>query len=57
MKPSADSHVPQRMNCNGFGDPLTFHLVPSSGQNVPVLWFMHKIIEIPIGLSCVYMQI
>ncbi len=25
--------VPVRMNCNHFSDPLTFHLVPSSGQN------------------------
>ncbi len=29
----ADIHVPLRMNYNNFGDPLTFHLAPSSGPN------------------------
>ncbi len=30
----SDFHVPLRMNCNNFGDPLTFPLSmsPSSGQ-------------------------
>ncbi len=27
-------HVPLMMNCGDFGDPLTFPVVPSSGQNV-----------------------
>ena len=37
-----DIHDPPRMNPNDFGDPLTFHLAPPSGQNFtsPVLWFM-----------------
>ena len=26
----ADIHGPQRMNCNNFGDPLTFYLVTRS---------------------------
>ena len=30
----ADIHIPLRMNVNHFGDPLTFHLVPSLGQNL-----------------------
>ena len=29
-------HVPLRMNCKNFGDPLTFHRVPSSGQHFNV---------------------
>ncbi len=29
----SDFHVSLRMNCNNFGDPLTFHLAPSSRQN------------------------
>ena len=33
MKSGGDVHVPLKMNCNIFGNPLTFHLVPSSGQN------------------------
>lgn len=27
-----DVHCPHRMNCYHFGDPLTFHVAPSSGQ-------------------------
>lgn len=27
-------HVPLRMKSNNFGDPLTFHSAPSSGENV-----------------------
>ncbi len=26
-------HASLRINCNNFGDPLTFNLAPSSGQN------------------------
>lgn len=29
----ADIHVPIRMNCNTFSDPLTFQLAPPSGQD------------------------
>ncbi len=36
MKCGSDVHVPLRMNCKNFGDPLTFHLAPSSGQHVNV---------------------
>lgn len=35
-------HAPLRINCNNFGDCLTFHLAPSSGQNFNLsntLWF------------------
>ncbi len=32
MQFDTDIHVPLRMNSNNFGNPLTFHLVPSSGQ-------------------------
>ncbi len=34
MKFGADIHVPPRINCDNFGVPLTFHLAPSSGQNL-----------------------
>ncbi len=30
MKFATDIHVPLRVNHNNFGDPLTFHLAPSS---------------------------
>lgn len=43
--------IPQWMNCISF-----FHLVPLSGQTVSILCFMIKIIELPISLSCTYMQ-
>ncbi len=33
MKFDARIDVPLKMNCNNFGDPLTSHVVPSSGQN------------------------
>ncbi len=36
IKISTDVHVPLRMKCNDFGDPLTFYLAPSSGQHVHV---------------------
>ncbi len=36
MKCGSDLHVLQRMNCDDFGDPLTFHLAPSSGRHVNV---------------------
>ena len=29
-----DIHVPLKINCNNFGDLLTFHLAPSSSQNL-----------------------
>ena len=29
-----------RSNCNNFGDPLTFHLTPLSGQNVCFLVYV-----------------
>lgn len=34
MQFGTDTFVPFRMNCDSFGNPLTFHLDPSSGQNV-----------------------
>lgn len=39
VKLGADIHVPLRMNWKMFGDPLTFLLAPSSGQNLicPIL--------------------
>ncbi len=33
MKFGTDIHRAQKVNPNDFGDPLTFHLAPSSGQN------------------------
>ncbi len=36
MKYGSDIHVLLRMTCKNFGDPLTFHLAPSSGQHVNV---------------------
>ncbi len=30
MKCGSDVHVPLKMNCKNFGDPLTFHLAPQS---------------------------
>ncbi len=55
MKFSTHIHVPLEMNFNKVGDPLTFHLVPSSGQNpiYPMLWFTCKNSYFPIIL-CVY---
>ncbi len=32
MKFVSEIHVSLRMNCNKFGDPLTFHVAPSKGQ-------------------------
>lgn len=29
-----DVYLPLRVNCNNFGHPLMFYLLPSSGQNV-----------------------
>ncbi len=41
-----DVHVPLRMNCSNFGDLLTFHLAPSSGQisflSFSYLFRLHK---------------
>lgn len=34
MKLSSDVHVPLRINCWNIGDYLTFHVAPSSGQNL-----------------------
>ncbi len=31
---AADIHVSLRMNYNDLRDPLTFHMAPSSGQNL-----------------------
>ncbi len=36
MNFGSDIHVPLKMNCSNFGDPLTFHPAPSSGQHVNV---------------------
>ncbi len=40
-----DTHtnVSLRVNCNNFGDTLTFCLAPLSGQNVYLSMFMSKI--------------
>lgn len=32
MTVGADINVPLKMNCNNIGDPLTYHLAPSSDQ-------------------------
>ncbi len=32
----SEIHVPLRMNCNNFGDSMTFNLAPSSGQSFNV---------------------
>lgn len=37
MKFGLDIHVPQRINCNHFGDPLTFNVAPPFGRNFNVL--------------------
>ncbi len=54
MKFATHIHVPLRMSCNNFGDPLTFHLLPSSGQSFQILWFMNKYWQndILMSLSC-----
>ncbi len=36
MKFSTNIHVPLRMNCLNFGEPLTSNLAPSSDQHVNV---------------------
>lgn len=36
MKFGTDIHISLSMNFNHFGDPLTFHLAPSSGQTFKV---------------------
>lgn len=33
MTLGADIHVPNKMNCNDFGEPLTFELRPPSGKS------------------------
>lgn len=47
MRFSADIHVPLRMDFNNFGDPVTFPLVSSPGQNfsLSVLGFMTKYLQ------------
>lgn len=34
MVAGTDIHAPLRTTCYDFGDPLTFHLAPSSGQQI-----------------------
>lgn len=48
-----DINVHLRLNCNNFRDPLTYHLMPSSGQifNLFMIKYLH-IHDIPINLSC-----
>ncbi len=36
MKFGTDIHAPLSVYFNEFGDPLTFHLAPSSSQNLNV---------------------
>ncbi len=56
VKFSTDIHDPQRMKPTDFGDPRTFHLAPSSGQNFNLLLVYDQIpakhIDIPVSLSC-----
>lgn len=42
MKFGTDINFHIRINCNNFGDPITFHMVPSSGHILisPILWFL-----------------
>lgn len=54
MKCSADIHVPQGLNCN-FGNPLIFHLGPSSGQTLDLsnIWskYLHSHLPQLLGAS------
>ncbi len=50
FRPEGNFHVTLRMTCNNFGDPLTFHLTPSSGQKLYLSKL--KANDIPISLSC-----
>lgn len=47
IKFDTHSHDPVRINCNDFCDPFTFHLAPSSGQNLntPILRFMSQYLQ------------
>ncbi len=47
MKFGTDICVPPRMNCNNFGDPYTFPVVPPWGQicNLPQLCFVFSAIQ------------
>lgn len=46
MKCGSDIHVPLRLNCNNFSDPLTFHRALYASHNLNwsnrLLWFMTK---------------
>lgn len=36
LRIGADSHIPLRMNCNHFDDPLTFHVGSKKGKNISI---------------------
>lgn len=58
MKFSTETHVPFGINCNHFGEPLTFHFESPSGQifNLLIALFYYQITcrtnEILINLNC-----
>ncbi len=48
----SDNHVSLRMNFNNFGDPLTFHLVPSSGHNLSHTWVYVMLCYVTVCCVC-----
>ncbi len=51
----SDVHVPLRMNCSNFGEPLTLHLAHHQVNMCKTLWSMTKhrrTTDTPISLSC-----
>ncbi len=52
MKFDTQFHVSLRMNCNDFGDPLTFYLAASLGQDFNLSHITWKTNEIPISVNC-----
>lgn len=36
MKSITDIHVPLRMNCNNFNDPLLYDKIPSKTNDIPI---------------------
>lgn len=36
LRIGADSHIPLRMNCNHFDDPLTFRVGSEMGKNISI---------------------